>query len=94
MKRRFKILPSDVVKSLVEFLDEVQFDAAKQDDDKDAMHKINFCNWAIQELLNSHDGIIKGYISGKDFKPKDKPSKPSLNSLNIQDNKYHHYPYR
>ena len=70
MKRRFKILPSDVVKSLVEFLDEVQFDAAKHEDDKDAMHKINFCNWAIQELLNSHDGIVKGFVKGKDDKPK------------------------
>ena len=72
MKRRFKILPTDVVKSLVEFLDEIQFDAAKQDNDKEAMHKINFCNWAIQELLNSHDGIIKGYIKGGDDIPKPK----------------------
>ena len=70
MNRKFKILPSDVVKSLVEFLDEVQFDAAKHEDDKDAMHKINFCNWAIQELLNSHDGIVKGSIKGKSPKKK------------------------
>ena len=73
--RKFKILPIDVVKSLVEFLDEVQFDAAKTKDDKESMQVINFCNWAIQELLNSHDGVVKGIIRGKDDIPKPSPKK-------------------
>ena len=71
MKKKFKILSTDVVKSLVDFLDEIQFDAAKENTAED-MQKVNFCNWAINELLNSHDGIIKGYINGKDFKPQKK----------------------
>ena len=66
--KKYKILSADVVRSLVEFLDEVQFDAAKEGT-ADDMHKVNFCNWAIQELLNSHDGIINK-ISKKKPKPK------------------------
>ena len=27
---KYKIIPADVVKSIIEFLDEVQFDAAKE----------------------------------------------------------------
>ena len=53
------------MKNLVDFLDEVQFDAAKHEEDKNAMQKINFCNWAIQELLNSFDGYIKDRGSKK-----------------------------
>ena len=46
------------MKNLIDFLDEVQFDAASENTPED-MQKVNFCNWAIQELLNSYDGIIR-----------------------------------
>jgi hypothetical protein len=50
----------------VDFLDEVQFDSATEGTTED-MHKLNFCNWAISELLNSHDAYLKGYVSKKDL---------------------------
>ena len=59
MKRRYKIISEDLQKNLIDFLDEMQFDAAKNMDDKEAMHVINFCNWAIKELLDSYDGFIR-----------------------------------
>jgi hypothetical protein len=58
MRKKFKILSEDVVNNLIEFLDEIQFDAAKENTNED-MHKINFCNWAISELLNSYDGYLR-----------------------------------
>tara|TARA_Y100001963_G_scaffold144047_1_gene215706 strand:+ start:138 stop:740 length:603 start_codon:yes stop_codon:yes gene_type:complete len=58
MKKRYKIIPEDLHKSLIDFLDEVQFDAATEGD-TESMHKVNFCNWAINELLNSLDGYMK-----------------------------------
>ncbi|MBC8427930.1 MAG: hypothetical protein H8D94_00505 [Candidatus Pelagibacter sp.] len=53
---KYKIIPNDIVKNMIEFLDEVQFDAAK-DSSPDALHKINFCNWMISELMNGLDGF-------------------------------------
>ena len=55
---KYKIITEELMKNLIEFLDEVQFDAASDNTPED-MHKVNFCNWAIQELLNSYDGIIR-----------------------------------
>jgi hypothetical protein len=54
---KYKIIPADVVKSIIEFLDEVQFDAAESSTPED-YHKINFCNWIISELMNGVDGIV------------------------------------
>tara|TARA_Y100001938_G_scaffold145378_1_gene221895 strand:+ start:1088 stop:1621 length:534 start_codon:yes stop_codon:yes gene_type:complete len=53
---KYKIIPNDIVKNMIEFLDEIQFDAAKENT-PDALHKINFCNWMIGELMNSLDGF-------------------------------------
>tara|TARA_Y100000593_G_scaffold93764_1_gene189940 strand:- start:105 stop:683 length:579 start_codon:yes stop_codon:yes gene_type:complete len=69
--RKYKIIPEDVVKNLIEFLDEVQFDAATNNTHDD-LHKINFCNWAIQELLNSYDALLK---MRDDKKPPQKKSR-------------------
>ena len=65
---KYKIISEDIVKNLIEFLDEIQFDAAKEQD-KESMQKINFCNWAINELINSYDGYLKT------SKPKKKKSR-------------------
>jgi hypothetical protein len=53
---KYKIIPMETIKNLIEFLDEIQFDAAKTQSPED-MQKINFCNWMINELLNGFDGV-------------------------------------
>ena len=53
---KYKIIPDDIVKNMIEFLDEIQFEAAagsKPDD----LHRINFVNWMISELMNGLDGF-------------------------------------
>ena len=69
---KYKIISADTIKNLIEFLDEVQFDAAKESTIED-MHKINFCSWAIQELLNSYNVINASDL--KSGKGKSKPKK-------------------
>ena len=59
MKKKYKLISEDLQKNLIDFLDEIQFDAATDGNDKESMHKINFCTWAIKELLDSYDGYIK-----------------------------------
>ena len=59
MKKQYKIITLDLQKNLIDFLDEMQFEAAKTKDETDSMQIINFCNWAINELLNSFDGYLK-----------------------------------
>ncbi len=58
MKHRYKLITEDLQKNLIEFLDEIQFDAAKEGD-TESMHKVNFCSWAINELLNGYDAILR-----------------------------------
>ena len=55
---KYKIITEELMKNIIDFLDEVQFDAAAENTPED-MHKVNFCNWAINELLNSYDGYVK-----------------------------------
>ena len=59
MKKKYKLISTDLQKNLIEFLDEIQFDAAAGNTTED-LHKINFCNWAIKELLDSYDAFVKG----------------------------------
>ena len=69
---KYKIIPEDTIKNLIEFLDEIQFDAAKVNT-TEAHHQVNFCNWAINELLNSYN-----VMAAKDFrKSKDDKKKPN-----------------
>ena len=65
MKKKFKLISEDLQKNLIEFLDEIQFDAAT-DGDKESIHKINFCTWAITELMESYDAYVKS--NDKDIK--------------------------
>ena len=53
---KYKIIPDDIVKNMIEFLDEVQFEAAASNKPDD-LHRINFCNWLIGELMNGIDGF-------------------------------------
>ena len=68
---KYKLINEDTMKNLIEFLDEVQFDAATDGSVKD-MHKVNFCNWAINELLNSPEARIKDMTDSKPKKPQKK----------------------
>ncbi len=53
---KYKIIPDDIVKNLIEFLDEIQFEAATSNKPED-LQRINFCNWIISELMNGLDGF-------------------------------------
>ncbi len=55
--KRYIIITKDLHKNLIEFLDEIQFDIAGNDD-KDSMHKVNFISWAINELINSYEAYF------------------------------------
>ena len=68
MKKKFKLISEDLQKNLIDFLDEMQFEAAGNND-KDSMHIINFCTWAINELLESYDAYVKsnGKKSREDY---------------------------
>ena len=68
---KYKLIKEDTMKNLIEFLDEVQFDAAT-DGGTESMHKVNFCNWAINELLNSPEACIKDLTDSKPKKPQKK----------------------
>ncbi len=78
---KYKLIPEDIVKNMIDFLDEQQFEAAKDNPttNVEALHKINFCNWMITELLNSNDGFDSNQVvrfnikssDDKDLKDKD-----------------------
>jgi len=70
---KYKIIPDDVVKNIIEFIDEVQFEAASGNKPED-LHRINFCNWIISELMNGLDGFDL-----EDSEDKDKLSKDDKN---------------
>jgi len=76
---KYKIISEDIVNNLIEFLDEVQFDAASNGNDHESMQKINFCNYMISELLNSYDGYLT-----KDIRKKGK-SKDNYIEENLMD---------
>ena len=53
---KYKIIPDDIVKNMIEFLDEIQFEAAAGNRPDD-LQRINFCNYIISELMNGLDGF-------------------------------------
>jgi hypothetical protein len=57
-KNKYILIPKDLQKNLIDFLDEVQMEAAKNNTNED-MHIVNFCSWAIEELLNGFDAKFK-----------------------------------
>ena len=68
---KYKIIPEEVIKNLVEFLDEIQFEAAKMKNSPEELQKINFINWAISQLINGMDG----YSADEDERPANKNEK-------------------
>tara|TARA_Y100000592_G_scaffold21159_1_gene32548 strand:- start:503 stop:1114 length:612 start_codon:yes stop_codon:yes gene_type:complete len=58
MNKKYIIISKDLQNKLINFLDEVQFDAAKEKTNED-LHKVNFCSYAIKELLNGWDAHFR-----------------------------------
>ena len=67
-KNRYILITKDLQKNLIEFLDEVQLEAAKLNTNEN-MHIVNFCSFAIEELLSGLDAQVK------DKKPPQKKSR-------------------
>ena len=71
-KGKYKLIKEESIINIIDFLDEIQFDAAKLNT-TEAHHQVNFCSWAINELLNGYDA----YISKKKFGKGHTPNKKS-----------------
>jgi len=57
-KNRYILITKDLQKNLIEFLDEVQLEAAKLNTNEN-MHIVNFCSFAIEELLSGLDAELR-----------------------------------
>ena len=57
-KNKYILITRDLQKNLIDFLDEVQLEAAKLNTSEN-MHIVNFCSFAIEELLSGLDAEIK-----------------------------------
>ena len=66
-KNKYILISKDLQKNLIDFLDEVQLEAAKLNT-PEQMHIVNFCSFAIEELMNGFDAYLQ---------PKRKPQKKS-----------------
>tara|TARA_R100000458_G_C8195273_1_gene187624 strand:- start:60 stop:647 length:588 start_codon:yes stop_codon:yes gene_type:complete len=80
----YKLVREDIIKNLIEFLDTVQYDAITHENERDAMHKVNFCNWMIQELT---ENLIN--VNIKTIKPKDNKKTDSSERDKIIDEHFH-----
>ena len=57
-KNKYILITKDLQKNLIDFLDEVQLEAAKLNT-SEKMHIVNFCSFAIEELLSGLDAELK-----------------------------------
>ena len=57
-KNKYILIPKDLQKNLINFLDEVQLEAAKLNTTEN-MHIVNFCSFAIEELMNGFDAKFR-----------------------------------
>ena len=57
-KNKYILIPKSLQKSLIDFLDEVQLEAAKLNTTEN-MHIVNFCSYAIEELLSGFDAKFR-----------------------------------
>ena len=67
-RKKYILIPKDLQKNLLDFLDETLLEAVKNNTTED-MHIVNFCSWAIEELLNGFDTRLR------DNKPPQKKSR-------------------
>ena len=64
--KKYILITKDLHENLIEFLDEIQFDIAGNND-KDSMHKVNFISWAVCELVNSFEAYFPKKKSREDY---------------------------
>ena len=64
--KKYILITKDLHNSLIEFLDEIQFDIASNTD-KESMHKVNFISWAVGELVNSFEAYFPKKKSREDY---------------------------
>jgi hypothetical protein len=57
-KNKYLLISKDLQKKLIDFLDEVQLEADKLNTNEN-MHIVNFCSFAIEELLSGLDAELK-----------------------------------
>ena len=57
-KNKYILITKDLQKNLIDFLDEVQLEAAKLNTTEN-MHIVNFCSFAIEELLNGFNAKFR-----------------------------------
>ena len=57
-KNKYILITRDLQKNLIDFLDEVQLEAAKLNTSEN-MHIVNFCSFAIEELLSGLDAELR-----------------------------------
>ena len=57
-KNKYILITKDLQKNLINFLDEVQLEAAKLNTTEN-MHIVNFCSFAIEELLNGFNAKFR-----------------------------------
>ena len=57
-KNKYILITKDLQKNLINFLDEIQLEAAKLNTTEN-MHIVNFCSFAIEELLSGFDAQLK-----------------------------------
>ncbi len=70
-KVKYRIIPETLMKDLVEFLDEVQFDASKTNT-TESHHLLNLCNYLISCLINS-DGFTDEFNNSDEVNDSDIP---------------------
>ena len=68
---KYRMISEVVIENLIAFLDEIHYENMVEKDEE-AMNKVNFCNWAMKELLNSYQILS---TSTKKDKDKDKKKK-------------------
>jgi len=82
---KYKVITEELMKNLIEFLDEIQFEATSEGMDAESMQKINFCNWAINELINSYDALLKETKAKKSADKKEKKDTPDKPKIKTRD---------
>ena len=75
-KVKYKLIPEVVIDNLIAFLDEIQFESSMIENEE-SLNKMNFCSWALKELVNAYpisEIVNMDDVLGKNKKKNDKRS--------------------
>ena len=73
---KYRMISEVVIENLVAFLDEIHYENMVEKDEE-AMNKVNFCNWAMKELLNSYQ-ILSTSLKKDKKEDKDKKKRNDI----------------